>query len=163
MEENMRTTLISVILLAVVISCSNTSSPAFSYNYTIEQQHNCFCPTERKLFFENEEEESFISPGPGDWVRLYVENDIIVKAIRVTDNYELTTEERAFYKSLNDLEAVVAEVDTTVYTLAVTIDPADNYLSSILVNPKPITDEFETVISVIMDASYSYYNRNYTE
>lgn len=177
----MRTIIIFIVLSVIVVSCSNSSNPALSndnavkdqynsslsselsYDYTMEQMHNCYCPTVRMFSIDSESGKSSVSPGPGDWVRLYVENDVIVKAVRVSDSYELSVDQQAFYKSLKELEDIMAEVDRTEYGVSLTLDPVDGFPTSVEIDARPYINEYGDTVAVVMDAFNNYYNRNFIE
>ena len=130
--------------LLFIFGCNNTLKPDSSYDYSIEQQRTCYCPL------------------VGEWIRLFVVNDSVVKAIRSSDNYELTAEERTWYKSVQELFTMITETDTALYDVSFTVDPDDNYPSYVDFKRKPFVDENGNITGILMDADFSYKTRNFT-
>lgn len=133
MEKLFYSFIVGIILL---IGCENTTETYNSYDYSIEQKMDCFCPQ------------------GGMWVRLYVEADTIAKALNISANSELSYEQYRPYKTIKGLYDLISNIDTTFYETKIIIDSINNYPSYIYFNPKPIQQG--DTISIIYDAQLSY-------
>lgn len=127
-------------LVFLIASCDTSVDVEEQFDYTIEQQMGCFCPQ------------------GGVWLKLYVVNDTISKAIRVSDNSILSYEEFKFHKSIKQLFDQIAVTDTIKYDLVVAMDPTNLYPSYLYYNLKPIVIGDTVLIPVDGDISYSTRN-----
>ncbi|QQS36426.1 MAG: hypothetical protein IPM56_00275 [Ignavibacteriales bacterium] len=126
-------------LVFLISSCDTSIDVEEQFDYTIEQQMGCFCPQ------------------GGVWLKLYVVNDTISKAIRLSDNTILSYDEFKFHKSIKGLFNQIAVTDTSKFDLVVTMDPTNLYPSYLYYNPKPVVNG-DTVI-IIEDAQQSFTTR----
>lgn len=130
-----------IIIIFLLLGCENTTEINNSYEYSMEQKMECFCPQ------------------AANWIKLYVQSDTIAKAIRISDNIELNYTQYKPYKTIRQLWDLISKIDTSKYELKVEIDSVNNFPSYIYSNPKNII-QGDTVM-VIADADYSYTTRNY--
>lgn len=137
----MKITFYFIVIIFFLTGCDNSVDFNEQYDYTIEQQMVCSCPQ------------------GGVWLKLFVEQDTVSKAIRVSDNQIIPYEEYRFHKSIKDLFNQIAQIDTSTYEMQITMDPSNTYPSYLYYNPKPIVNG-DTVL-VIVDADISYLTRNY--
>jgi len=133
-----------IIVSILFIGCENSvENKINSYDYSIEQQRNCFCPQ------------------AGVWIRLFVKSDTIAKAIYISDNSPLTYEQKRPYRTIKGLFEEIAQKDTSTFYVKVEMDSADNYPSYVYFNPKPKIHG--DTVTVINDAQSSYVTKNYTK
>lgn len=137
----MKTLFSCVSILIVFIGCDISKNENNSFDYSIEQQRNCFCPQ------------------AGVWVKLFINADTVTDAIRLSDNDHLTYAQRKPYKSIKELFDLIARFDSTTYNLTIKIDSVNNYPSYIYFNPNPLFNGDTAVF--ISDAQWSYTTRNY--
>lgn len=130
------------ITIFLLLGCENTTEFSNPFEYSVEQKMSCFCPQ------------------AGEWIKLYVQADTIAKAIKMSNNSELTYTQRKPYKSIKGLWDLISQIDTSTYELKVEIDSANNYPSYIFCSPNKI-QQGDTVM-IIQDANFSYTTRNYT-
>ena len=140
----MKTTFLILSIIFIISGCENIVDENNSYDYTIEQRRDCFCPQS------------------GVWAKLYVKADSVSKAIRLSDNYNLSYNEFRRYKSIKGLFDEIALRDTARYEVEVVMDSKNNYPAYVYFNPKPMIVSGDTVM-VIKDAQLSYTTRNYNK
>jgi hypothetical protein len=113
-----------------------------SYDYSIEQQMGCYCPQ------------------GGVWVKLFVTSDTVSKAIRISDEHQLTYNEFRDYKSIKSLFDEILNTDTTLTNMTIIMDSLNYYPSILSFSPKPIIIGGDTVATI--EDAWSYYNtKNY--
>ena len=130
--------------LAATIVCCGCDTPVSekgSYDYSIEQELDCFCPR------------------GGVWVKLYVKADTIADAVRIADNNHLSYEEWRGYKTIKELFLIASRIDTSVFEMKMRIDSIDHYPSYLYFNPKPIIHG--DTVQIITDVQMSYITNNY--
>jgi hypothetical protein len=137
----MKVSLYLTVLVLFLTGCENSIDVNEKYDYSIEQQMICFCPE------------------GGSWLKLFIVQDTISKAIRISDNQILSYNEFRFFKSIKGLFELITETDTSKYDLTVIMDPTGTYPSYLYCNPKPIVNG--DTVSVIYDADISFSTRNY--
>lgn len=128
-------------LIFFVIGCENSVDSNNSYDYSIEQRRDCFCPR------------------AGVWVKLFVKADTIASAIYIEDNSPLSYEEKQPYRTIKGLFDEISLIDTSFGNVEVIMDSVNNYPSYIYFGPKPII-QGDTVI-ITEDAQFSYTTKNY--
>lgn len=90
--------------LFIICGCGLLQAEYNSYDYTIEQGRDCFCPKS------------------GVWAKLYVKADSVSKAIRISDNYNLSYNESRRYKPIKGLFDEIALRDTARYEVNIVMD-----------------------------------------
>jgi hypothetical protein len=130
-----------LIITIVLCGCDATVNENNSYDYSIEQQMNCFCP------------QSSV------WVKLFVKADTVADAIRISDNIHLSYGDRKPYKSIKGLLDEVARLNTGTYNVIITMDSVNNYPSYLYFNPNPVANG--DTVQAILDAQWSYTTKNY--
>lgn len=128
-------------MIFIATGCESTTEVNNTYEYSIEQKMDCFCPQ------------------AGNWIKLYVQADTIAKAIRISDNYVLNNTQYRSYKSVKQLWDLISRIDTYANELKIEIDSINNYPAYIYSNPKGI-QHGDTIVA-ISDADFSYTTRNY--
>lgn len=124
-----------------VIGCENSIDSINSYDYSIEQRRDCFCPR------------------AGVWVRLFVKSDTIASAIYVENNSPLSYEEKQSYRTIKGLFDEISSIDTSFWNVEIIMDSVNNYPSYIYFSPKPIIQG--DTIGIYADALFKYTTRNY--
>jgi hypothetical protein len=119
-------------------------SPENSYDYSINQQMNCYCPQ------------------GGEWVKLFITADTVSGAIHLPDNQPLVYEEYKYYKSIKGLKDLISETDTTKYNLTVQLDSVYQYPAYVYLEPKPVVINDTTVIH-IADGDLAYTTNSYID
>ena len=127
--------------LIALIACDIGVNESQVYDYSIEQQMNCFCPQ------------------TGVWIKLYVKADTVADAIRISDDYHLKNEERKPYKSIKGLFDLIAGLDTVACMVTVRMDSVNNYPTFIYSSPRPVV--IGDTVMIITDAQWSYITRDY--
>jgi hypothetical protein len=128
-------------IILMILGCDAVVDDKSSFDYSIEQKLGCFCPL------------------GGVWTKLYVRADTIADAVFLADNSQLTFEERSQYRTINALLRDISQIDTTRYSVIVTIDTIHNFPSYFNFNPKPIVNG--DTAGIVVDAQVSYTTRNY--
>lgn len=142
-EAIMKASFCLLALTIAVCGCDNSTSVNTPYDYSIEQQLGCFCPQW------------------GIWVKLYVRADTVADAIAISDNGHLSYEQRKPYKSIKGLFEQLAQIDTALYDVKVTIDSTNNYPTYLYFNPKPVIHGDTT--QIIKDAQMVYTTKNFAK
>ncbi len=130
------------VFLLFLNSCDNIVDEQTIYDYSIEQEMDCFCPQS------------------GNWIKLFISADTVAKAYRISDNHELSYYEYNPYKSIEELNKIIEETDTNLFVLKVNYDEGNNYPNYIYKNLKPIIIDDSTRVE-IADAQFSYKTKNY--
>ena len=130
-------------VMFILYGCNILQDEYNSYDYSIEQRRDCFCPQ------------------AGIWVKLFVKADTVSTAIRISDNYILSYNEFRRYKSINELFNEIALRDTAKYEVKIEMDSKNNYPAYVYFNPKPIVNG--DTVQVIFDAQLSFITRNYNK
>ena len=141
----MKTLFVVLSFIFLLSGCDTIVDENNSYDYTIEQKMDCFCPQANA------------------WVKLYVNADTVSSAVRLSDNHFLNYNEFRYYKSIKGLFDQISEIDTSKYELEVIMDSKNNYPAYVYYNPKPIVVPGDTVVAVISDGQLSYTTRNYSK
>jgi len=129
------------IVISLLFGCENSTEVHNSYDYSIEQKRDCFCPQ------------------ADSWVKLFVQSDTIAKAIKLSDNSELTRIQYSPYKSIKELYDFISYIDTSTFYMYVETDSINHYPSYIYCKPK--SKQFGDTAQIILDAQLSYTTRNY--
>ena len=137
----MKTTYFILSTIFILCGCDLLQDEYNSYDYTIEQRRDCFCPQS------------------GVWAKLYIKADSVSKAIRISDNYNLSYTEFRRYKSIKGLFDEIALRDTARNEVKIIMDSKNIYPAYVYFNPKPIVKG--DTVQVIFDAQLSYTTRNY--
>ena len=130
-------------VMFILYGCNILQDEYNSYDYSIEQRRDCFCPQ------------------AGIWVKLFVKADTVSTAIRISDNYILSYNEFRRYKSINELFDEIALRDTARYEVKIEMDLKNNYPAYVYFNPKPIVNG--DTVQVIFDAQLAFITRNYNK
>ncbi|MEJ2505634.1 MAG: DUF6174 domain-containing protein [Ignavibacteriaceae bacterium] len=130
-------------VMFILYGCNILQDEYNSYDYSIEQRRDCFCPQ------------------AGIWVKLFVKADTVSTAIRISDNYILSYNEFRRYKSINELFNEIALRDTAKYEVKIEMDSKNNYPAYVYFNPKPIVNG--DTVQVIFDAQLAFITRNYNK
>jgi len=130
-------------VMFILYGCNILQDEYNSYDYSIEQRRDCFCPQ------------------AGIWVKLFVKADTVSNAIRISDNYILSYNEFRRYKSIKELFDEIALRDTARYEVKIEMDSKNNYPAYVYFNPKPLVNG--DTVQVIYDAQLSFTTRNYSK
>jgi len=130
-------------VMFILYGCNILQDEYNSYDYSIEQRRDCFCPQ------------------AGIWVKLFVKADTVSNAIRISDNYILSYNEFRRYKSIKGLFDEIALRDTARYEVKIEMDSKNNYPAYVYFNPKPLVNG--DTVQVIYDAQLSFTTRNYSK
>lgn len=125
-------------------SVNQNESDNFNYEYSIEQKMESYCQQ------------------CGYFVKLYVNADTVSKAVTLSDNVELAYKDYRHFKSIKELEELIATTDTNKHRVIVEYSSDKKFPSYLYIEPKPIKINDSTTV-IIADAEYSYTTRNYEE
>ncbi len=121
--------------------CDRFMTDADTYDYSIEQQMNCFC-----------------SQG-GQWVRLHVKADTIADATNISNGNHLTSEQWQPYRTIHGLFDEITKWDTSMYHVDVTIDSTFGYPSFLSIYQRTVVHG--DTIPFATDGGFNYTTRNY--